>query len=474
MKNYEKLESVESGSHNGTFYKLLKENHDQYGFVDKEYENIVTYPEIFINSMYLGTYAYGNSKELVKYMRDFLVFGPKRYISKHNFNQLASLSKVLPGSGSVQILVLISTIQKKSIFGGFISFAGFVLPSLLATLSIALVMRYVKFAYKNLTITTIDGYQLFNKTDQYSLYIISVLAAGVGQGAISLLFQGCIKVFVQEANSYFQTTIIACSAFLYYLFGCSKYCPIILLFVGGIASFLKMDSNFTLDHSDFSMNIEDISFIGWPCYVLHILLYILFYVVYKVFGERGGNLYIVESYYRMGSLLFAGGHMIAPFLLTEYCKDSIIEEAEILHGLAFASLLPGPIANLSGFIGTLMNGIFAGILASFFLFLPGILISLGSIKYIEDIKRKLKLQYFLKGVTSAAIGILCTSIIKFWYDSCFVNPYSYIHLGTLNIIICYLILDMLEIPVPFVLIFGAMFSFFSFLVITNFFDVNSI
>jgi chromate transporter len=180
----------------------------------------------------------------------------------------------------------------------------------------------------------------------------------------------------------------------------------------------------------------------------------------------------MESYFKMGCFMFSGGHMIAPLLLAEYSKDNLIEEAEILQGMALTSLTPGPIANISGYIGTLINGIFGGLLASVFLFLPGILIALGSIKYIESIKKMLHLQYFLKGVCSAAVGILITAIIKFWYDSCFVNPYSHIHLGTMNIVLCYIFLDKFSVPIPFVLIFGSMFSFYSFLFVSNFFYID--
>jgi len=464
-----KLESTDSGENpKGEFYKLLKETNDKYGDENKGFEQSMTYSEIFRNGIYLGTYGYGNSREIIRYIRDFLVYGEKRYVLKHNFNHIASLCKILPGSSSSQILITLATLKSRSIFGGFLSFIGFNLPSLSVTLIIAFIMRSIKIVYKSFTEVTIDGYQLFNKEDQYYLYIISVFAAGIGQGAISLLFQGWLKVLVQEATSKFQTFLIIFACIVYYLMGCNAYSPAGIMLLCGLASLCMMDSNYALDHSDFTMQLEHVNFIGWPCLMLCLVLYIILFLLNFFLGIKGGIFDIMESFYRMGCLLFAGGHMIAPFLLTEHCDENLVEEADILNGLAFASLLPGPIANISGYVGTLINGVLGGVIATFCLFLPGMLIALGCIKYIDTFKRILKLQYFLKGVCSGAIGILITAIFKFWYDSCFVNPYSNIHMGTINIIICYLMLDKLEIPIPLVLSFGSMFSFFSFLIVDTF------
>ena len=462
---------MDSGSSpKSNFYKLIKEN-DDHGIMEKEFEQTMTYSEIFYNSIYIGTYGYGNSKELIRYIRDFLVYGEKRYILKHNFNHIASLCKILPGSSSNQILIIIATLKSKSVLGGIISFIGFNIPSLFITLIISAIMRYIKFEYRHITVTTVDGYQIFNKEDQYYLYIISVFAAGVGQGAISLLFQGGLKILYQEATSNFQTILIILSGIIYLWLGCNVYSPFGIMLICGILSLIKMDSNYSLDHSDFSMQTDDIAFIGLPCFILCIVIYSILFSLNFTYDNHGGYLDIMEAFFRIGCLIFTGGHMIAPFLLTEHCKENLIEEAEILHSLAFTSLLPGPIVTTSAFIGTLINGVFAGVIALISLILPGALIALGCIKYISNIKNIIKLQYFLKGVCSAGIGILLTAIYKFWYDSCVVNPYANVNFGTLNIIICYLMLDKLEIPIPMVLMFGSMFSFFGFLIVSNFKDI---
>jgi len=468
-----KLESSESGGLNdpkvaGNIYKLLKETNEISSYADKEYEQDITYKEVFQSSLYLGSYTYGNSKEIIKYLRDYLVLGEKRYVLKHNFYHIASLCKILPGSSPCQILVTLSTIKTKSISGGIIGFIGYIIPSLSCILLISFLMKNIKTSYSNISHMTIDGYQVFNKEEHYNLYVLEILFTGIAQGCIGLLIQDGIKVLYQEATSKFQTLLIIFSALIYYCFLCNVYIPFELMIICGIASLVKMDSNYALDHSEFSMQIEGINFIGLPCLILCVSLYLILFFLNYFFGNRGDYFDIMESFYRIGGLLYTGGQMIAPLLLTEHCNDNLIEEAEILHGFACASLLPGPIVNTSGFIGTLINDVLGGILATISIFMPGMLLALGSIKYFDAIKENLKFQYFLKGVSSSGIGMFLVSLFKFWYDSCLVNPYSNLNLGTINIIACYIMLDKLGIPIPFVLIFGAMFSFYSFLLITNF------
>src|SRR5690606_13904098 len=133
------------------------------------------------------------------------------------------------------------------------------------------------------------------------------------------------------------------------------------------------------------------------------------------------------------------------------------------------SLLPGPILNIAGYIGTLMNGILAGFISTFFIVLPGILIILTVLPYYEYLKKNTFIQHFLRGASSAFIGFIFTAAFKLWVDSTITTPYGTIGLGTLNIIICFILLETFKIYVPIVLLASATFSAFFALIQSNLF-----
>jgi chromate transporter len=176
--------------------------------------------------------------------------------------------------------------------------------------------------------------------------------------------------------------------------------------------------------------------------------------------------FLLETFYRIGALSFGGGYVVIPFIFTEFV-NIYFDESDLLNGFAIVSLFPGPMFNISGFCGTLVNGIIAGLLSAFALMIPGILICFGSIKYLEDIKTSSKFQFFVRGAGSASLGFVFMSILKLWEDSCYVNPYSNVFVGTINVIICIILFYRFRCNVPVMLVLGGLINFISIFIINE-------
>ena len=85
------------------------------------------------------------------------------------------------------------------------------------------------------------------------------------------------------------------------------------------------------------------------------------------------NLKISEAFFRVGSVIVGGGHVVIPMMMTEFVSTGFINQEDVLNGFSFVSLMPGPMFNIAGYIGVLINRTFAGFLSAFLIFLPGML-----------------------------------------------------------------------------------------------------
>jgi chromate transporter len=164
----------------------------------------------------------------------------------------------------------------------------------------------------------------------------------------------------------------------------------------------------------------------------------------------------MDRFFRIGSLIFGGGHVVIPMILSEFTRIKLVTELDVLNGFSLISLLPGPMFNIAGYVGTLINGFFSGLLSAVCIFAPGILLVLGTFPFLNVIKNMKNVQIFLKGVSSASIGFIFSAALTLWFESCYYNKYSNWLIGTINVSFCYTII-MMNYIAPVTIVFGASF-----------------
>jgi chromate transporter len=446
--------------------ELLLDDGDKYDepYIENFHEELMlTKTSIWHMSFWLGCISFGGPNDHQDLIKEKFV-EKNKYFTIKQFDHLLNLCLVLPGYSSSQFLSLICAIKNKSVFGGIISSIAFNLPSLVAILVISLILKLIKFQIYKDQITNDDLTQIkpnfayFNINDHMWLFTLMILSSGICQGALALLIQAAFNLSKKVSNSNFQLGILISAAILYLIFHNFMF-MVILLILGGIVSTFKGDHDYLFDQPNIEIDFKDIKFKGIPCLITFMVLFLTFYIL--DFSLHNIYIFTVECFLKIGALSFGEGHVIIPMILTEYSHDNLLEEAEILNGYTLVSLLPGPMFNVAGYVGVLttsfLNGLIGGLLASFAIFIPGFLFAFTALPYINQIRKSHFFQFFIRGCNSAAIGFVYTAAFKLWIDSCFVNPYSNPVIGTLNIILCFVLADAFKIHKPFVIIFGAIF-----------------
>ncbi len=64
---------------------------------------------------------------------------------------------------------------------------------------------------------------------------------------------------------------------------------------------------------------------------------------------------MVDSFYRVGSLVFGGGHVVLPLLQAEVVPSGWVNNESFLAGYGAAQAVPGPLFTFAAFLGASMN-----------------------------------------------------------------------------------------------------------------------
>ncbi len=124
---------------------------------------------------------------------------------------------------------------------------------------------------------------------------------------------------------------------------------------------------------------------------------------------------LADRFYRTGSLVFGGGHVVLPLLKAEWVDAGVLPREALLAGYGAAQAVPGPLFTVSAYLGAALlpdGPIAAALLAVAAVFLPSIFLVLGILPYAAGLRRRASLARALSGVNLAVIGLLAAA----WVD----------------------------------------------------------
>jgi chromate transporter len=119
---------------------------------------------------------------------------------------------------------------------------------------------------------------------------------------------------------------------------------------------------------------------------------------------------LFEAFYRSGALVFGGGHVVLPLLREAFVAPSWVSDDVFLAGYGAAQAVPGPLFTFAAYLGAVVtpspHGIAGAALGLFGIFLPGILILLGTLPFWDAFRKRATAQSMMRGVNAAVVGLL--------------------------------------------------------------------
>lgn len=341
-------------------------------------ERLKVWLEIFLISTRLGLISFGGPIAHLGYFYEEYILR-RKWVSEKNYADLVSLCQFLPGPTSSQVGI---GVLRGGMIGGILSFLGFTIPSVIILMIFASLLNTFEIEHAG----WIRGLKI--------VAVVVVAHAVLGMA--------------KSLTTDIQRKTIALGALIITLLWPSSFTHIMVIGVAGIAGFLlykQKKSDETKEAiSQFSISHR----FSYVCLILFFGL--LFILPILRTGTALDWLILFDCFYRAGSLVFGGGHVVLPLLEHEFVSSGLLSEQEFLAGYGAAQAIPGPLFTFSAYIGTVIHGWQSGILATIAIFLPAFLLTLGILPFWDTLRRNFKVKAALNGINASVVGILFSAL----------------------------------------------------------------
>lgn len=135
---------------------------------------------------------------------------------------------------------------------------------------------------------------------------------------------------------------------------------------------------------------------------------------------------LVDSFYRAGSLVFGGGHVVLPLLQAEVIPPGWVTQEQFLAGYGAAQAVPGPLFTFSAYLGAVMqvppNGPVGAVLTLVAIYVPSFLMLVGTLPSWGALRSRPDIQAALRGVNAAVVGLLVAVLYQTVWTAAIFTP----------------------------------------------------
>ena len=347
--------------------------------------------EVFGAFLRLGLTSFGGPIAHLGYFHEAFVVR-RKWLDERTFGDLVALCQFLPGPASSQVGFSIGLLRA-GYAGALAAWTGFTLPS-----AIALVL----FAYGAGALQGPAGAGLLHGL---KLVAVAIVAQAVWGMARSLAPD-------RERAS------IAVIAALIISFSTSSLAQIGAIAFGALAGLwlCRSDEPVGAGHMPSPVSRR----VGFVMLALFFVLLVGLPILRSLGAPQGVALF--GAFYRSGALVFGGGHVVLPLLRDAFVSPGWVSDDAFLAGYGAAQAVPGPLFTFGAYLGTVVNasphGAPGAALGLFGIFLPGLLILLGTLPFWDMFRRRAGAQASMRGVNAAVVGLLGAALYNpVWISS---------------------------------------------------------
>jgi chromate transporter len=119
---------------------------------------------------------------------------------------------------------------------------------------------------------------------------------------------------------------------------------------------------------------------------------------------------LFDAFYRSGALVFGGGHVVLPLLRNAVVSPGWVSESAFLAGYGAAQAVPGPLFTFAAYLGAVEgpapHGVIGAATALVAIFLPGMLVLIGTLSAWDSLRSRSQAQAMMRGINAAVVGLL--------------------------------------------------------------------
>ena len=382
--------------------------------------------EVLLAFAKLGVSSFGGPIAHIGYFREEFVVR-RRWIDEAAFADLVALCQFLPGPASSQVGFSIG-LTRGGYLGGLAAWTAFTLPSALLLLV---------FAYGANALQGPIGTGLLHGLKLVAVAIVAQAVWGMARTLCPDRERASIAVLV--------AVII--------LFSSSSIAQIGAIAFGGIAGlwFCRAAPPAATGEGHMAMPVSRA--MGLLSLTVFFLLLGALPLLATVIHAQG--LALFDAFYRAGALVFGGGHVVLPLLREATVAPGWVSDDTFLAGYGAAQAVPGPLFTFSAYLGAVMksppNGIAGAAISLIGIFLPGMLVLMGTLPFWETFRRRADAQAIMRGVNAAVVGLLGAALYNPVWTSAVKTPADFA-----LALVGFVLLSVWQAPPLVVVILGAL------------------
>jgi len=327
----------------------------------------------------LGLSSFGGPIAHIGYFRDEFVTR-RRWLDEQAYADLVALCQFLPGPASSQVGFSVG-LMRAGYLGGLAAWTGFTLPSAIALL-------------------------LFS-------YGVGSLGGPIGTGLLHGLKLVAVAIVAQAVWGMARSLCpdrerasIAAVAAVIILFSPSSVAQIAAILLGAVAGLVLCRAAPAPAEGHVALPVSR----GAGAFALAAFSFLLASVLLLAGRLPSPGFDLFAAFYRSGALVFGGGHVVLPLLREAFVTPGWIGDDAFLAGYGAAQAVPGPLFTFSAYLGALVtpqpHGVAGAALGLFGIFLPGILILIGTLPFWDAFRRRPAAQAAMRGINAAVVGLL--------------------------------------------------------------------
>lgn len=380
--------------------------------------------EVLRVSLRLGLTSFGGPIAHLGYFRDEYVVR-RKWLDEATYADLVALCQFLPGPASSQVGIAIGLLRG-GYLGALAAWVGFTLPSALAL---------VLFAYG---VETLGG------------ALGSGWLHGLKVVAVAVVAQAVLGMMRSLAPDRERATLAVVAAAIV-LAVPSAWGQIGAIVLGGIVGVAFFKNEAPVNHAALPLAV------GRRAGAALLVLFFVLLVGLPLLAAAAPVQWIklVDAFYRAGSLVFGGGHVVLPLLQASVVPPGWVSNDAFLAGYGAAQAVPGPLFTFAAYLGAVMgpqpNGWAGAALCLVAIFLPSFLLVIGMLPFWDALRRRPQAQAALRGVNAAVVGLLLAALYNPVWTAGIAGPYDFA-----LAMVAFLLLYMWQTPPWLVVILSAL------------------
>ena len=333
--------------------------------------------EVLLAFLRLGVTSFGGPVAHIGYFREEFVVR-RRWLEDDVYTDLVALCQFLPGPASSQIGFSLGLIRA-GYWGGIAAWTGFTLPSALLLTGFAHGAR------------ALGGPLGTGLLHGLTLVAVAIVAQAVW---------GMARALCPDR----ERASIAGVAALVLLVSHTPLAQMGVIVAAGMSGLALCRASTPVAVAALGIPVSR------RVAVTALSVFFLLLVLLPALRGRSQGVELFAAFYRSGALVFGGGHVVLPLLSNAFVTPGWVGENAFLEGYGAAQAVPGPLFTFAAYLGAVVcrepHGVAGAALGLIGIFLPGVLVLLGTVPFWDALRRRSGATAALGGINAAVVGML--------------------------------------------------------------------